>query len=524
MGSGLARSRLWRGRIGQAACGSAVDIAWHEPNSKGDQRNHHAHFLFTTRRFEENGEWAKTKDRALDDIKKGPEEVKAIRLGVADALNNIAARDKLDVYVEHLSYEQRGLDQEATQHLGPMATKMERQGLQTDIGDKNREIQARNEERLRLREEHKVIDIQIAREKLNAQRQEEERQQTAPKRAGGGRPEAVEPKVEPDPYAVFYRETQDRRVVLLQTLDQRHGERQKRLQQDIAGLTDSLENAGFFARIWRGVTGRTRADRERMAEAQRSLEDIQRQRQSAHEAFERDRQQKLETLKAQEILRERERREAVVREQARSLPQAVNAPTARAGPALAEARTAQPQSPTQSETAPEDSYEARRRAFFQRLGAPKKAEREREEQPTQAPAQQSSTTPESNYEARRRAFFQRLGAQKKAEREREEEPTQGSARKVVHAFDKARTRRVDGGKEFTEAAATTTGMDEDALKRAREARDEGAHVAPSFAEAAQTGQPPMSRDEERRAAFMRRIRGKGEREQERDDGPTRERE
>lgn len=238
-----------------------------------------------------------------------------------------------------------------------------------------------------------------------------------------------------------------------------------------------------LAGAWRGVTGRTRADRERMAEAQRSLEDIQRQRQTAHEAFERDRQQKLETLKAQEILRERERREAVAREQARSLPQAVNAPTAHAGPALAEAKTAQPQSPTQSETAQEDSYEARRRAFFQRLGA-----------------------------------------QKKAEREREEQPTQGSARKVAHAFDKARTRRVDAGKAFTEAAAPTTGMDEDALKRAREARDEGAHVAPSFAEAAQTDQPPRSRDEERRAAFMRRIRGKGEREQERDDGPTRERE
>lgn len=342
-------------RVGEwlvARYGVAVDIAWHEPSQKGDNRNFHAHLLFATRRFDENGEWAKTKDRTLDDLKKGPEEVRAIRLGVADVLNNIAARDRLDIYVEHLSYERRGLDQEPTQHMGPMATMMEREGLKTDIGDKNRDIQARNAERHKLREDNKVVDIEIAREKLKA-RHATDLPPVGDKQPGtqAGEPAAL------DLYEVFYRDTQGRRTSLLQELDRQHSENEKRLRQDAARLTSSLENAGFFSKLWREMIGRARAEREQLAQATRSLEEIQRQRQETHEAFERDRQERLDSLKAQQERLHKERMEAAQE----LLPQAVNAPSALS------ASVARRSAPDQ---------DAARREFFRRTGSQRKTERE----------------------------------------------------------------------------------------------------------------------------------------------------
>ena len=43
----------------------AVDIAYHQPNREGDQRNFHAHILFTTRGFDEGSSdgWSKNKFR-----------------------------------------------------------------------------------------------------------------------------------------------------------------------------------------------------------------------------------------------------------------------------------------------------------------------------------------------------------------------------------------------------------------------------------------------------------------------------
>jgi hypothetical protein len=135
----------------------AVDIAWHLPSRKGSQLNHHAHLLYTARPFE-NGSWAKRKQTALDDrYGNGPDEVRELRAAMAGVLNCIAARDQLSVYVEHLSFEARGLDREATQHMGPIASQMERHGEITAIGDHNRAVQARNAERDELRQQQAQI-------------------------------------------------------------------------------------------------------------------------------------------------------------------------------------------------------------------------------------------------------------------------------------------------------------------------------------------------------------------------------
>ncbi len=55
-------------------------------------------------------------------------------------------------FVDRRSYAERGIDREAGIHLGPAATKLERTGIETEVGNVNRRVQARNAEREQLRE------------------------------------------------------------------------------------------------------------------------------------------------------------------------------------------------------------------------------------------------------------------------------------------------------------------------------------------------------------------------------------
>ncbi len=67
--------------------GVAVDVAIHAPHCEGDQRNHHAHVLTTTRQLEPEGFTAKT--RVLDSAKNGGVEIEQMR-GVWAELQNRA--------------------------------------------------------------------------------------------------------------------------------------------------------------------------------------------------------------------------------------------------------------------------------------------------------------------------------------------------------------------------------------------------------------------------------------------------
>lgn len=136
--------------------GCAVDIAYHQPNREGDERNFHAHILFTTRGFDEDTKdgWSKNKYRDLasdkitvdgENTTRGKEEIKSLRAFTADTMNRIAERDNLDVRTEHLSFAARGIDKEPTQKMGYMATQLERRGIQTERGDINRAIIASND-------------------------------------------------------------------------------------------------------------------------------------------------------------------------------------------------------------------------------------------------------------------------------------------------------------------------------------------------------------------------------------------
>lgn len=138
--------------------GVAVSAAMHAPSRSGDQRNYHAHIMFTTREVTPEGMGKKT--RALDDMKTGPKEISNLRELAADIINRHLAEAHSDIRVDHRSFKARGIDQAPTTHLGPAATEMERRGEGSDRGDINRQAELVNA----LKEECAALDAEIARE------------------------------------------------------------------------------------------------------------------------------------------------------------------------------------------------------------------------------------------------------------------------------------------------------------------------------------------------------------------------
>ena len=140
--------------------GNAVDIAIHAPHRKGDQRNHHAHLLATTRRITPDGLGDKTTielsdtDRKKRGLGAGAQEIESIRERWAQLSNEALQRHGNTARVDHRTLaaqrqEAQGLgdteraddlNREPTKHLGVAATAMERRGIPTELGDINRRI------------------------------------------------------------------------------------------------------------------------------------------------------------------------------------------------------------------------------------------------------------------------------------------------------------------------------------------------------------------------------------------------
>jgi hypothetical protein len=150
--------------------GYAVDLNIHAPDRNGDQRNHHAHILVTDRRLEKDGFAADKKERQGTQ-KQRTEELETLRERWAELGARHLARAGFETEAErfrqgHQTLEQQSAaarergdlehaeacDREATRKMGKAATAMERRGIQTDRGDENRAIEARNAERAALRE------------------------------------------------------------------------------------------------------------------------------------------------------------------------------------------------------------------------------------------------------------------------------------------------------------------------------------------------------------------------------------
>jgi len=140
--------------------GVAVGVALHKPSPHGDDRNHHAHILFTTRRM--NAEGLGEKTRELDDKKTGAGEISHIREYACELINAALERAGSDERIDHRSFKERGIDQLPTEHLSREALAMERAGKESDAGDRNRATEQANDRIEALQAEREELDKQIA--------------------------------------------------------------------------------------------------------------------------------------------------------------------------------------------------------------------------------------------------------------------------------------------------------------------------------------------------------------------------
>lgn len=122
--------------------GVALDVAIHREGS-GDARNVHAHLLMTTRRVDTAGKLG-PKTRELDTQPSGCDHVSAWRAEWACRCNEALQQAGLDVRVDHRSHSTKGTGQQAMEHLGAAASALERRGIKTTRGDRNRTRASKN--------------------------------------------------------------------------------------------------------------------------------------------------------------------------------------------------------------------------------------------------------------------------------------------------------------------------------------------------------------------------------------------
>ncbi|MFG6561655.1 MobQ family relaxase [Sulfitobacter sp. 1A15299] len=170
--------------------GVAVDVAIHAPHRDGDQRNHHAHVLTSTRKLEAGGFTAKT--RVLDSAKTGGVEIEQMRGLWAELQNRALERVGEAERVDHRSLEkqreaaqERGdtlsaeeLDRDPELKLGPAANSMERrakvmaerQGREyAPVTERGAVVHAARQARAAFREMRERLDI--ARETYGIERE-----------------------------------------------------------------------------------------------------------------------------------------------------------------------------------------------------------------------------------------------------------------------------------------------------------------------------------------------------------------
>jgi hypothetical protein len=120
--------------------GIAVNFAIHALHRNGDERNHHAHVLTTTRTIEAGGLGDKSQIEWSDGNRRkaglGPakEEITVIRGRWETLTNEYLKEHGIEARIDHRSLEAQGIEREPQSHLGPAVSSMERRGIETEVG------------------------------------------------------------------------------------------------------------------------------------------------------------------------------------------------------------------------------------------------------------------------------------------------------------------------------------------------------------------------------------------------------
>ncbi len=144
--------------------GMCCDFAIHDPDPPG--HNPHAHIMLTMRAIDENGKWL-PKSRKVYELDENGERIKLPsgrwkshkentvdwneqyhaeewRHGWEVVQNKYLELAGSTERVDMRSYERQGLDIIPTVHMGPAVYALEKKGIQTNIGNLNRDIKAAN--------------------------------------------------------------------------------------------------------------------------------------------------------------------------------------------------------------------------------------------------------------------------------------------------------------------------------------------------------------------------------------------
>jgi hypothetical protein len=144
---------------------AGADVTVHGPDAEGDERNIHAHILFTTREFSGIGDdgtpclGAKCRDFNMDDKKiSGIHGVDMERVEWERACNRALEKAGLEERINHRSLKAQGIDREPGVHLGPQAMAMGRRGVVTERQGIENDMTERLLERAGLEAERSEVD------------------------------------------------------------------------------------------------------------------------------------------------------------------------------------------------------------------------------------------------------------------------------------------------------------------------------------------------------------------------------
>ena len=135
--------------------GVIADLAIHEPSKGGNDKNHHAHIMLTTRKAEldtDNNlilttktdiELSNAKRKSLD-MGTTQDEIKQIRETWANLANFALEKAGIQEKIDHRSYADQGNGLQATIHEGTKVTQLRRQGIDTEISRFNDHVKQQN--------------------------------------------------------------------------------------------------------------------------------------------------------------------------------------------------------------------------------------------------------------------------------------------------------------------------------------------------------------------------------------------
>jgi len=162
--------------------GMCCDMAIHDPDPPG--HNPHCHIMLTMRAIDEQGKWL-PKSRKVYDLDENGERIRLPsgawkshkektvdwdeqyhceewRHGWEVIQNKYLEMVHSPARVDLRSYERQGVDIIPTVHMGPAVAQMERRGVQTNIGNLNRDIRAINRLLRSIRETIRLVQEWIS--------------------------------------------------------------------------------------------------------------------------------------------------------------------------------------------------------------------------------------------------------------------------------------------------------------------------------------------------------------------------